>query len=109
MRYVTGIAELPTVTRVEEQNEGFEAATSGIAFMLLGTAFHELALAVLHADPDKGRALLLDLQRGVAATLRQFETDRPELAGSPVIHEAAGRVRAVMRAAQGLGDEKRDR
>lgn len=97
------------MTRVEEQNEGFEAATSGIAFMLLGTAFHELALAVLHADPDKGRALLLDLQRGVAATLRQFETDRPELAGSPVIHEAAGRVRAVMRAAQGLGDEKRDR
>lgn len=86
----------------------FEAEAGGVAFMLLGAAFHELATAVLKVDPERGHALLDALQRGVTTTLSQFGADRPDLAGNAVMREAERRVRGVMRAAQGLGESEGD-
>ncbi len=76
--------------------------------MLLGAAFHELATAIRLMDPERGHALLHELQKGVATTLKSFVADQPEMAGSPILHEAASRVRTVMRAAQGLEESEGD-
>ncbi|MGH1574941.1 hypothetical protein ACRAWG_35275 [Methylobacterium sp. P31] len=79
----------------------FEAEAGAVTFVLLSSAFHELAAAVRAADPKEGRALLLQLEESIVAALRQFEAYRPELAGSPILYEAARRVCGVMQAAAG--------
>ncbi|MHB2206313.1 hypothetical protein [Methylobacterium sp. CM6257] len=79
----------------------FEAEAGVVTFMLLSSAFRELAVAIRGSDPQRGNALLLELEERLVATLEGFEADRPDMAGSPVLHEAARRVCTVVRASRG--------